>query len=144
MLYCLEKDWTGIVVEYLDKKWRTCVGTSSQVFALAPEIGKGWRIYLCLAKCLVHIKYLKIPVWLILLHFVCEYSNLLFAFPRSGKTMETRHTNYVVKNPVLLVLFSLNYWKSNLGPNWLCSEGFMKCFNKSGRFLERTKKPKKR
>lgn len=58
--------------------------------------------------------------------------------------METRHTYYVVKNPVLLALFSLNYWKSNLGLNWLCSEGFMKCFNESGRFLERTKKPKKR
>lgn len=144
MLYCLEKDWIGIVVENLDKEWRTCVGTSSQAFALAPEIGKGWRMYLCLAKCVVHIKYLEIPVWLILLHYVSEYSNLWFAFPRSGKIMETRRTYYIVKNPILLALFSLNYWKSNLGPNWLCSEGFMKCFNKSGRFLERTKRSKKR
>lgn len=59
--------------------------------------------------------------WLILIHNVSGYSNLLFKFSESSKTVENRH-KYLhrwSKNSALPASFYLNYWKYNFGPNWL-------------------------
>lgn len=103
-----------------------------------------------LAKCLAHTKHLTMPVWLILVYYIHEYLNLLFRFSENVKVMKNRHKYlyvcvyiYTVMNPASPALSSLNY-KLNSDANWLCSEGFMKCLNKSGRFLERIKQLKYR
>ena len=73
-----------------------------------------------------------------------EYLNLLFRLSENVKVVENRHKSlcvciyvcvyiYIVMNPALPALSSLNY-KLNSGPNWLSSEGFMKCLYKVADF----------